>query len=142
MTEISEVDHWFEDLDHPLADALQRARQLILGADDRVTETIKWSTPTFAYKGNILSFNPSKTAISLMFHRGAEIPGHHPRLEGEGICITAGNLTTDAWPEQIANFMRLVNAAHAHRVNAFMINRLVALSTSVTVCPTRSALPP
>ncbi|OFW55852.1 MAG: hypothetical protein A2Y75_05405 [Candidatus Solincola sediminis] len=58
------------------------------------------------------------------------------RLEGEGICITAGNLTTDAWPEQIANFMRLVNAAHAHRVNAFMINRLVALSTSVTVCPT------
>ena len=83
MTQISEVDRWFEELNHPLADAMQRARQVILGADDRVTETIKWSTPTFVYKGNILSFAPSKTAVSLMFHRGSEIPGDHPLLEGE-----------------------------------------------------------
>jgi hypothetical protein len=55
------------------------------------------------------------------------------RLEGEGICITAGNLTTDAWPEQIANFMRLVNAAHYHRVNTFFINQLVANSTAVSM---------
>lgn len=55
------------------------------------------------------------------------------RLEGEGICITAGNLTTDAWPEQIANFMRLVNAAHFHRVNSFFINALVAGSTAVSM---------
>ncbi len=83
MSEISEVDRWFEELDHPLAYAMQRARRIILGADDRVTETIKWSTPTFVYKGNILSFAPSKTAVSLMFHRGAEIPGDHPLLEGD-----------------------------------------------------------
>ena len=60
------------------------------------------------------------------------------RLEGEGICITAGNLTTDAWPEQIANFMRLVNATHMHRVNSFFINALIAGSTAVT--PTQTAL--
>jgi hypothetical protein len=54
------------------------------GADGRVTESIKWKTPTFAYRGNIASFNPSKRLLSIMFHRGAEIPGDHPRLEGDG----------------------------------------------------------
>jgi hypothetical protein len=49
-----------------------------------VTESIKWKTPTFAYKGNIASFNPSKNVVSIMFHRGSEIPGDHPRLEGDG----------------------------------------------------------
>ena len=44
----------------------------------------KWKTPTFAYRGNIASFNPSKHLLSIMFHRGAEIPGEHPRLEGDG----------------------------------------------------------
>ena len=63
---------------------MRRARDIILGADGRVTESIKWKTPTFAYRGNIASFNPSKHLLSIMFHRGAEIPGTHPRLEGDG----------------------------------------------------------
>lgn len=50
------------------------------------------------------------------------------RLACDGICITAGNLTTDAWPELIANYMRLVNAAHYHRVNAQIIQQVVALA--------------
>ncbi len=63
---------------------MRRAREIILGADERVRESIKWKTPTFAFKGNIASFNPSKNLVSIMFHRGAEIPGNHSRLEGEG----------------------------------------------------------
>ncbi|MGE0227106.1 MAG: DUF1801 domain-containing protein [Dehalococcoidia bacterium] len=79
-----EVDRWFEERAHPLDAAMQRVRDIILGADTRVTESIKWSTPTFEFRGNIVSFNPSKKFVSLMFHRGAEIPGDHPRLEGDG----------------------------------------------------------
>jgi hypothetical protein len=84
MNRNPEVDRWFEEAGHPLDAAMRRAREIILGADGRVTESIKWKTPTFAYQGNIVSFNPSKHVISLMFHRGAEIPGTHPRLEGDG----------------------------------------------------------
>ena len=58
-------------------------RDIILGADERVTEAIKWKTPTFMYEGNIVSFAPAKKLVSLMFHRGAEIPGDHPGLEGD-----------------------------------------------------------
>jgi hypothetical protein len=84
MNRNPEVDRWLDEADHPLDAALRRAREIILGADERVTESIKWKTPTFAYEGNIASFNPSKRLVSIMFHRGAEIPGDHPRLEGDG----------------------------------------------------------
>jgi hypothetical protein len=62
------VDRWFDQADHPLDAAMRRARDIILGADGRITESIKWKTPTFAYQGNIVSFNPSKHVVSLMFH--------------------------------------------------------------------------
>ena len=84
MNRNPEVDRWLDQANHPLDATMRRAREIILEADGRVTESIKWKTPTFAYKGNIASFNPSKNLVSIMFHRGAEIPGDHPRLEGDG----------------------------------------------------------
>jgi hypothetical protein len=88
-----DVDRWLEEANHPLDATMRRARDIILGADDRVTESIKWKTPTFAYKGNIASFNPSKNVVSIMFHRGAEIPGIHPRLEGDGKLVRTMRFT-------------------------------------------------
>ena len=84
MPSSPEVDAWFAAREGPMAEAMQRARQLILDADPRVSESIKWQTPTFAYRGNILSFNPAKKMVSMLFHRGAEIPGDFPRLAGDG----------------------------------------------------------
>jgi hypothetical protein len=91
---MNDVDRWFDERAHPLDAALRRTREIILGADGRVTESIKWKTPTFAYKGNIASFNPSKRVVSVMFHRGAEIPGEHPRLEGEGKLVRTMRFTS------------------------------------------------
>lgn len=79
-----EVDKWFAKLDHPVKEAMLLVRQHILEADERITETIKWSAPTFEFKGNLASFQPkAKKFVSLMFHRGSEIPGDHPMLEGD-----------------------------------------------------------
>ena len=62
-----------------------RVREVILEADSRMEESVKWSTPTFAFDGNLASFQPrAKRFVSLLFHRGSEIPGDHTRLEGEG----------------------------------------------------------
>jgi hypothetical protein len=88
-----EVDRWFQEQQHPLEAAMQRAREIILGADDRVAESMKWKTPTFAFQGNIASFNPSKSAVSIMFHRGSEIPGKHQRLEGDGKLVRTMRFT-------------------------------------------------
>ena len=80
----SQVDDWFEKYDHPLKEAMLMVRQVILDADERMSESIKWSAPTFEYEGNMASFQPrAKKFVSLMFHSGSEIPGDHPKLEGD-----------------------------------------------------------
>jgi hypothetical protein len=80
-----EVGAWFERYDNPMKPVVQRIRDIVLAADPRVDEVIKWQAPTFIYKGNIASFYPkSRQHASLMFHLGAKIPGSHPRLEGTG----------------------------------------------------------
>jgi hypothetical protein len=80
-----EVTRWLEELEHPLKDVILAVRAVILEADDRITETIKWKSPTFMYGGNLASIDPkAKKHVAVLFHRGAEIPGDHPILEGEG----------------------------------------------------------
>jgi len=80
-----EVDHWFAKYDNPMKAVVQRVRRILLAADYRLEETIKWQSPTFIYKGNLTSFNPrSKSHASLLFHNGASIPGDFPHLEGGG----------------------------------------------------------
>jgi hypothetical protein len=81
----SEVDAWFAAYDNPMKAVVQRVREIIMAADERMEETIKWQAPTFMYKGNLASFFPkAKQHASLMFHTGASIPGDFPHLEGEG----------------------------------------------------------
>lgn len=85
MTPNPEVDRWMSAYVNPQKDLVQAVRRAILAADPRVGECIKWQAPTFTYKGNIASFFPkAKAHVSLMFHRGAMIPGSFPSLEGEG----------------------------------------------------------
>jgi uncharacterized protein YdhG (YjbR/CyaY superfamily) len=85
MTSSKEVDVWFTRYENPMKEVVQKIRGIVLAADDRIEECIKWQAPTFTYRGNLASFFPkSKQHASLMFHLGAKIPGKHPRLEGTG----------------------------------------------------------
>lgn len=54
------------------------------------------------------------------------------RLEAYGYCLTAGNLTDDAYPEATQNTLQLLMAAHAHVINARLIALMLARSTSAT----------
>lgn len=80
-----DVDAYLEKKDHPMTAEIQRVREIILATDERVTEGIKWSSPTFMYKGNIASFfMNAKKFVSLMFHKGATMENPHGLLEGDG----------------------------------------------------------
>ena len=80
-----DVDKFLEEKDHPMNREIQRVREIILETDDKVTETIKWKSPTFMYKGNIASFfMNAKKHVSLMFHKGASLENQHGLLEGDG----------------------------------------------------------
>jgi hypothetical protein len=52
------------------------------------------------------------------------------RLECYGLCVTAGNLTDDAYPEATRNFLQLIMAAHAHAVNGRLIQHMVSRSAA------------
>lgn len=85
MPKNKEVDAWFARYENPMKPVVERIRELVLGADKRIEECIKWQAPTFVYQGNLASFFPkSKQHASLMFHTGAQIPGKHPLLTGGG----------------------------------------------------------
>ncbi len=80
-----DVDAWFETYDNPQKELVQAVRRIILDADPRMEETIKWKAPTFIYQGNLASFYPRSTKhVSLMFHAGATLPDPTGLLEGDG----------------------------------------------------------
>jgi len=70
---------------NPMRDVVQRVRQILLQSDERLTECIKWQTPTFVYKGYLASFYPkSESMTTLVFHAGRSIPGTYAHLEIAG----------------------------------------------------------
>lgn len=81
----ADVDAWLASYDNPMKPVVAEMRKIIVNADSRIGECIKWQAPTFTYKGNMASFFPkSKKHASLMFHKGATIEGDFPNLEGDG----------------------------------------------------------
>ena len=85
MRKQKEVDEWLSTYDNPMKPIVRKLREIILNADKRIDECIKWQAPTFTYKGNMASFFPkSKKHASLLFHQGAQIPGSHKLLIGDG----------------------------------------------------------
>ena len=64
---------------------INRVREIIFATHTDIGETIKRSSPTFVYKGNMASnFMNAKKHVSLMFHKGAALPNRSGLLEGDG----------------------------------------------------------
>jgi hypothetical protein len=83
LNQSTEVAAWLESYDNPMKDVVRRVREIILRADPRIEEGLEGNAPAFSYRGTLATIFPeSKKHVSLMVARGAEIPGHHPRLEG------------------------------------------------------------
>ena len=79
------VNKFLKDKKHPLTTDIQLVREIILQTSDKIEEEIKWSSPTFMYKGNIASFfMNAKNHVSLMFHKGASIRDEFGVLGGDG----------------------------------------------------------
>jgi hypothetical protein len=78
-----DVERWFAERQYPQDKAMRRAREIILRADARVTEYVKYRTVNFGYEGDMVAFvGMDRKPVTLMFHRGARITGRFPHLEG------------------------------------------------------------
>lgn len=75
MTGPEQVAEFMNNLEHPLKEEIEKVRNIILGTDAKITEHIKWNSPSFLYKGeDRITFNlHRKEFIQLVFHCGAKV---------------------------------------------------------------------
>src|SRR5437899_7119643 len=66
---------------------MQRVRDVILGADPRIAEQIRYGTVTFEYVNAMGSFVQvkDKNQVSLMFNAAGRLKGDFPHLEGKSV---------------------------------------------------------
>src|SRR6266513_2553634 len=84
MKSTTEVERWFAEKKPPTEATMRKVREIILGADRRMTEYVKYGTLTFGYDGGDFATMvqvSDKKQTSVMFNRGARIPGKFPHLE-------------------------------------------------------------
>jgi hypothetical protein len=83
MKASAEIERWFATKKPPAEAAMRRVREVILSADPRLTEYMKYGSVHFGYEGDFVTFvQADKKNVNLMFHRGARIQGRFPHLEG------------------------------------------------------------
>ena len=80
-----EVERWFAAKKLPNETTMRRVREILLSADPRMKDYIKYGSLLLGYEGDLVSFvQVTKKNINLMFNNGAKIPGKFPHLEGSG----------------------------------------------------------
>ncbi len=91
------VDQFVERLHHPLEKEINLLRELILGVDSKISEDVKWSSPTFTYKGCIASISTkSADFLTLVFHKGAFLHNDSGMLMGDDPEIRTCRFSTAA----------------------------------------------
>ncbi|TMD91628.1 MAG: DUF1801 domain-containing protein [Chloroflexi bacterium] len=80
-----EVEAWFAAKKLPTEKLVRRVREILLSADPRISDYIKYGSLILGFEGDLVSFvQVQKKNVNLMFNNGAKIPGRFPHLEGSG----------------------------------------------------------
>ena len=71
MSNTKKVDEFISKLEHPLKAELEAVRSIIVSANPKIEEDVKWGGPSFFYKEELATFNPRiKNYVALIFHKG------------------------------------------------------------------------
>lgn len=75
------VDEFFTTLDHPLKDALQEVRAVILGVRPDIAEGIKWNAPSFRVDEFFATASIRNNAVMVILHQGAKVRDNTSELD-------------------------------------------------------------
>ena len=68
------IDEFLAALEHPCKQEIMALRQLILKADPRITEEIKWNAPSFRTREHFATFQlRAQTGVQIVLHLGAKV---------------------------------------------------------------------
>jgi hypothetical protein len=80
------VNEFMTTFQHRFKAEMEAIRAIILKADSRITEGIKWNAPNFYYKGDMAVFTPHvKDHVLMVFPNGIVINDETGLLEGNYI---------------------------------------------------------
>ncbi len=94
-TDQEQVTEHIKKLGAPIAEIVEKLRQIILNTDNEIGERIKWNNPSFYYTGEMKAFDPKeykrdlivmnlhKGRIMLVFPSGAKVNDPSGLLEGD-----------------------------------------------------------
>lgn len=71
MSNTKKADEFMSKLEHPLKAEMEAVRSIIINANPKIEEDVKWGGPSYFYKEDLATFNPRiKNYIALIFHKG------------------------------------------------------------------------
>ena len=63
-----QVDHYMEKLQHPFKQEVERLRSIMLNANPKLQERVKWNSPSFFYIKDVAAFNlRAKGYVQIIF---------------------------------------------------------------------------
>jgi hypothetical protein len=95
LSDKEKVTAYIKLLDSNLAKIVELLRQIILDADNQISERIKWNNPSFYYNGEMKPFDPKeykreiivlnlfKGKIMLVFPSGSKVNDSSVLLQGD-----------------------------------------------------------
>jgi hypothetical protein len=91
-----DVSRFLDGLNHPFRNEIEQLRQIILSANNNLSENIKWNGPNYCFADGdriTMRIQPPKQ-VQLIFHRGAKVqtqPKEKLIKEDFGILTWKGN---------------------------------------------------
>lgn len=85
-TDPEQVEQYLSTLEHPMKAELEALRAIILGANAKISERIKWNAPSYYYQEDIVTFGPparKPDEILLVFHHPAVVKINSDLLQGD-----------------------------------------------------------
>ena len=69
----ADVEAFLAALEHPFKPAILALRQIILGADSNISESVKWNAPSFRTTEHFATFQlRARDGVQIVLHRGAK----------------------------------------------------------------------
>ena len=84
MARSKNVDSCISEHDPALRQIAEALRNIILGADPELKESVKWGNPSYAKKGNICYLAATERYVNLGFFNATSLSDPQGRLEGTG----------------------------------------------------------
>lgn len=85
MSDTDKVNEYLDKLDHPLKEEMKAVRDILINANEKLAEHIKWGAPSFYLnKEDMATFNPqAKKYVHIVFHKGALLHDDSGLLQGD-----------------------------------------------------------